>query len=100
MSKYPNLFAELIRRNYTTEDVKKIAGANLLRVFDAAEAFKLDAAQNATLSKPEEAKLPPDTFYPLLPLLSNVTGPEWKSPFAQVTNNTCRPTAGTSGEPD
>ena len=35
---YPNLFAELIRRGYTDEQLKDIAGLNLLRVMRKAEA--------------------------------------------------------------
>ncbi len=34
---YPRLFAELLRRGYGDEDVKKIAGLNALRVMDRAE---------------------------------------------------------------
>jgi membrane dipeptidase len=37
VSKYPDLFAELLRRGYSEADLKKIAGLNLLRVFRAAE---------------------------------------------------------------
>jgi membrane dipeptidase len=37
VSKYPDLFAELLRRGYSEEDLKKIAGLNLLRVFRAVE---------------------------------------------------------------
>jgi membrane dipeptidase len=37
VSKYPELFAELLRRGYSDDDVKQIAGLNLLRVFRAAE---------------------------------------------------------------
>jgi membrane dipeptidase len=37
-SKFPELFAELIRRGWTDADLKKLAGQNLLRVFRAAEA--------------------------------------------------------------
>jgi membrane dipeptidase len=37
VSKYPDLLAELLRRGYSEEDVKKVAGANLLRVFHAVE---------------------------------------------------------------
>jgi len=36
--RYPYLFAELLRRGYSPEDLKKIAGLNLLRVFRKAEA--------------------------------------------------------------
>jgi membrane dipeptidase len=38
VSTYPALIAELLRRGYTDDDVKKIAGRNLLRVFRGAEA--------------------------------------------------------------
>ena len=38
VSTYPALMAELLKRGYSDEDVKKIAGRNLLRVMRAAEA--------------------------------------------------------------
>jgi len=37
VSCFPKLFAELLRRGYTPEEVKKIAGLNFLRVFRAVE---------------------------------------------------------------
>jgi membrane dipeptidase len=37
-SKFPQLFAELIRRGWSDADLKKLAGENLLRAFHAAEA--------------------------------------------------------------
>ena len=37
VSKYPALLAELLRRGYSEEDVKKVAGLNLLRVLREAE---------------------------------------------------------------
>lgn len=37
VSTYPNLFAELIRRGYSEEELAAIAGGNLLRVLRAAE---------------------------------------------------------------
>jgi membrane dipeptidase len=37
-SKFPQLFAELIRRGWSDADLKKLAGQNLLRVFHSAEA--------------------------------------------------------------
>jgi membrane dipeptidase len=37
VSTYPDLFAELIRRGYTEEELKKIAGLNMLRVLKEAE---------------------------------------------------------------
>ncbi len=33
VSKYPNLIAALLRRGYTDQDIEKLAGANLLRVW-------------------------------------------------------------------
>lgn len=38
VSKYPDLFAELLRRGYTPEELKKIAGLNVLRVMREVEA--------------------------------------------------------------
>ena len=38
VSTYPALMAELLRRGYTDDDIRKIAGRNLLRVFRGAEA--------------------------------------------------------------
>jgi membrane dipeptidase len=37
VSKYPDLTAELLRRGYTDQDVRKILGLNVLRVMRAAE---------------------------------------------------------------
>ncbi len=37
VSAYPNLFAELLRRGYSEEDLEKIAGLNMLRVLRGAE---------------------------------------------------------------
>jgi membrane dipeptidase len=37
VSKFPQLFAELIRRGWSDEELKKLAGGNLLRAFRAAE---------------------------------------------------------------
>ena len=37
VSCYPALMAELLRRGYTPDDIKKIAGQNLLRVFRQVE---------------------------------------------------------------
>ena len=38
VSRFPQLFAELIRRGWNDADLKKLAGGNLLRAFHAAEA--------------------------------------------------------------
>jgi membrane dipeptidase len=47
VSCYPALLAELMRRGYSSEDIKKVAGLNLLRAFDKAEivAAKLQAGK-------------------------------------------------------
>ena len=37
VSTYPDLIAELLRREYSDEDVRKIAGKNILRVLKRAE---------------------------------------------------------------
>jgi len=37
VSKYPTLIAELLKRGYSAEDVRKVAGLNLLRVMREAE---------------------------------------------------------------
>ena len=39
VSDYPNLIAELLRRNYSEEDIEKICSGNLLRVWKAVEEF-------------------------------------------------------------
>ena len=41
VSKFPNLFAELIRRGYSDEDLQKIARLNIIRVFKGVEAVSL-----------------------------------------------------------
>jgi membrane dipeptidase len=41
VSTYPALVAELLRRGYTDEDIKKIAARNILRVMRAAEAVSV-----------------------------------------------------------
>ncbi len=38
VSTFPQLFAELVRRGWTDDDLRKLAGRNLLRAFKAAEA--------------------------------------------------------------
>ena len=39
VSQYPNLVAEFLRRGYSEEDIAKILGGNLLRVWSAVEAY-------------------------------------------------------------
>jgi membrane dipeptidase len=38
VSSYPQLFAELMRRGYSDDDLRKIANRNILRMMKAAEA--------------------------------------------------------------
>ncbi|MEX1212804.1 MAG: dipeptidase [Balneolaceae bacterium] len=54
VSTYPALFAELLRRGYSEEDLKKIAGENLLRVFRKAEAVAHELQQQRG---PSEARI-------------------------------------------
>jgi membrane dipeptidase len=45
VSMYPNLFAELIRRGWSDQDLKLLAGENLLRAFAQAEAVSKRLSQ-------------------------------------------------------
>jgi membrane dipeptidase len=49
VSKFPNLFAELVRRGWSDEDLMKLAGGNVLRALEQAEATakRLQAAEPA-----------------------------------------------------
>ena len=47
---YPDLFAELLRRGYTEEELKKIAGKNVLRVMDDVEAVAREMQQEMEAS--------------------------------------------------
>ena len=48
VSKYPDLFAELVRRGWSDEDLKKLASGNILRVMREAEA----AAKRLSAARP------------------------------------------------
>lgn len=52
VSTYPNLFVELLRRGYNDDDLKKIAGLNVLRVMRDVEAV---AAKLQATTRPSEA---------------------------------------------
>ena len=43
VSQYPNLIAELLPRGYSEDDIAKIAGENLMRVWSAVEAFAAES---------------------------------------------------------
>ncbi|XP_031623627.1 uncharacterized protein LOC116340976 isoform X2 [Contarinia nasturtii] len=51
VSKYPNLFAELIGFGWTVEELTKLAGGNLLRVFKEVETYR---------DKMHKEKIPPN----------------------------------------
>jgi membrane dipeptidase len=54
VSKYPDLFAELARRGWSDADLRKLAGENLLRVFESAERVsrKMRAELSASSARP------------------------------------------------
>lgn len=56
VSGFPNLFAELLRRGYTEEELRKIAGLNVLRALRGAEA----TARELAGEKPAEDVFTPD----------------------------------------
>jgi membrane dipeptidase len=63
VSKYPLLFAELIRRGWSDIELRKLAGENLLRVFRQAEVVsgRLRRARppsNATIEEPDRRPVP------------------------------------------
>ena len=61
VSKFPDLFAELIRRGWTDADLRKLAGENVLRVMRQAEAVshRLRAARPASTATIEALDGPP-----------------------------------------
>jgi membrane dipeptidase len=63
VSKFPNLFAELIRRGWKDGDLKKLAGLNMLRVIRANEATakRLQAARPPSTMTIQQADHPPGT---------------------------------------
>ena len=54
VASFPALFVELLRRNYSEDDIKAIAGRNLLRVMRAAER-EADRLQKTT--QPSNARI-------------------------------------------
>ena len=49
---YPNLFAELIRRGWSNENLAKLAGGNILRVLRQAEAVSKSMANEPSAADP------------------------------------------------
>ncbi|HJQ21347.1 MAG TPA: dipeptidase [Gemmatimonadaceae bacterium] len=60
VSKYPSLFAELARRGWSEEDLKKLAGGNILRVLKDAErvAARLQRERAPSIATIEELDAP------------------------------------------
>ncbi|MEO8438277.1 MAG: membrane dipeptidase, partial [Chloroflexota bacterium] len=54
VSEFPNLLGELLRRGYTDDDVRAIAGGNVLRVMRGAEAV---AERLRATREPSEATI-------------------------------------------
>jgi membrane dipeptidase len=56
VSKFPDLFTELLHRSYSADDVAKIAGRNLLRVMYEVEAAgeRIDAVRDPSEARIEE----------------------------------------------
>jgi membrane dipeptidase len=63
VSRYPDLFAELVRRGWSDADLEKLAGRNLLRVLRAAEATaaRLQHERPPSLATLEQLDGPPKT---------------------------------------
>lgn len=56
VSKYPALLAELLRRGYTPEEIKKVAGLNLLRVLRAAEQVAAELQHRSPLDRSPDSR--------------------------------------------
>ncbi|XP_064641196.1 dipeptidase 1-like [Lineus longissimus] len=59
VSKYPDLFAELIDRGWNDEDLQKLAGKNLVRVFKKAEEVRDQMAQGTQKKYPDDTRIDP-----------------------------------------
>ncbi len=63
VSKYPVLFAELVRRGWSDDDLRKLAAGNLLRVFAEVEAVAARVRRerppsNATIEELDRVPIP------------------------------------------
>ena len=67
VSTYPALTAELLRRGYQDDEIKKILGLNLLRVMRKAEAVSAAAA--------EDARRVADAVYQVIAVFTVTTAP-------------------------
>ena len=85
VSKFPLLFAELVRRGWTDEDLKKLAGENVLRVLDQAVivAHRLQQTRkpsHATLDRLDNHARPAAKASPKPGAKSSVKAPPKKAP--------------------
>ena len=62
VTRYPYLFAELLRRGYSDEDVMKIAGRNHLRAMRQMEKRRGRAAEDGAAAHPRRAGRPSDAL--------------------------------------
>lgn len=56
VSKYPALLAELLRRGYTHEEIKKVAGLNVLRAMRAAERVAAELQRRSPLDRSPDSR--------------------------------------------
>lgn len=93
MSKYPNLVAELLRRQWTEAEVRGALAYNLLRVFEAVEQVRLVRAPALPRRRPPAAN-------PICPQASNhAQDPEEKPIEQRALDSACRTSYGYSGAP-
>ena len=68
VSRYPDLFAELVRRGWSDADLEKLARGNLLRTLRRAEAGRGAAAEASraasfvAIEQADGGKAAPDTY--------------------------------------
>lgn len=93
MSKYPNLIAELLRRQWTEAEVRGALADNLLRVFEAVEQVRLVRALVLLSRRPQAAN-------PVCPQASNhARDPEEKPIEQRYLDSSCRTSYGYSEAP-
>ncbi|HEY7473707.1 MAG TPA: membrane dipeptidase [Vicinamibacterales bacterium] len=80
VSTFPLLVAELLRRNYTDEDIRKIASRNILRVMRAAEANAARIAAGKSASPPD-SRAPARQVIVALGDSTTAGTPQFKSPI-------------------
>ena len=74
VSRYPNLFLELAERGWSEEDLGKLAGNNIIRVFKQVEEVQSKIVDSQKLRLPL-ASIYLDSFYPSVYRSNNATSP-------------------------